>query len=137
MRYLKTYNESFFQPPKYRELANLIQSEVLDDYEIHEGPVSFQRVDDGNGFKFINEPCWELIDKFKFLGLRKRINGDSDIVYMQISPRNKESVDGKEMGNKIVKDIDSIKERIENTLDISIVAYISYNSIFVKIINVY
>lgn len=91
VRNLKRFNESqnFREKnQKYKELAELLQSEILDDYDIYEGPLSER--DDGNR-NYTNEPCWHF----------ENAAGDRGPIYgIDIFPRNRITQEGRETTKK-------------------------------------
>jgi hypothetical protein len=94
------------QNEKYKELAQILQSEILDDYDIYEGPLSERGDINGNN---INEPCWHFNSPA----------GDRGPIYdIEIFPKNRLTQEGKETLQKILKDIELKKYSIESHLDL-------------------
>lgn len=108
MKYLKSFNENksvIQHNQNYRELANILQSEVLDDYDIYEGHLS--EIGDGNG-NHTNKPCWYF----------NQTRGFKCIYDMCIFPENRLTEEGEETVKNLSKDIESLKSMISDFLGI-------------------
>jgi hypothetical protein len=108
MKHLKTFNENQSanqHNQNYRELVDILQSEVLDDYDIYKGDYLMERGDaSGN---YTNEPCYLFH------------NPTGGFIYhMVIYPKNRLTKEGKEIVKKLSKDIEFLKDRISDFLGI-------------------
>jgi hypothetical protein len=107
MKHIKSFNENLSieqHNQNYRELANILQSEVLDDYDIYEGYLSEKRDENGN---FTNKPCWSFT--------QTRFN----LIYnICIYPKNRLTKEGEETVKNLYKDIESLKSMINDFLGI-------------------
>jgi hypothetical protein len=102
MRYIISFNESQLtnqHNQNFKELANILQSEVLDNYDIYESESFTEK---GDRFRnFTNEPAWLFH------------NPSGGFIYnMSIYPKNRHSEEGKEILKKISKDIENLKPMI-------------------------
>jgi hypothetical protein len=111
MKYIKKYEifESTFGDvvstnKKYRELAKLLQSEILDDYDIYEGPLSEYGPLNRQG-SYTNEACWHFT------------NPGGVIYNISIFPKNRQ-ITGRDFVKTLVSDLESFKNRVEESLDI-------------------
>jgi hypothetical protein len=127
MKHLKLFNENQSVRHKieqhnqnYRELANILQSEVLDDYDIYEGYLSEKRDENGN---FTNKPCWLF-------------NGPKGlfIYHICIYPKNRLTKEGEETVKNLSKEIELLKSMINDFLGIKfeIKEHSSFLLIFIK-----
>ena len=112
MKHLKSFNENHSlsqHNQNYRELADILQSEVLDDYDIYKDDCLTERgalrTEDST-----NEPCW--------LYNHMRVDSEYMIAYISIYARNRWTKEGKETLKKISKDIELLKNSISNFLGI-------------------
>lgn len=108
MKHIITFNESQLtnqHNQNFRKLANILQSEVLDDFDIYEGEILSERGDKfGN---YTNEPVW----KFH--------NPSGGFIYnMEIYPKNRHSIESKKILKKISKDIENLKSMVTDLLGI-------------------
>lgn len=121
MKYLKSFNENqsiIKDNQNYRELANILQSEVLDDYDIYEGPLS--EIGDKNG-NHTNKPCWHFNQTRRF----------KCIYNIYVFPENRLTEEGEETVKNLSKDIESLKNMINDFLGIEF--EIEYHSSFLVI----
>ncbi len=58
MKHLRKFNESNDNNERYEELALILQSEVLDEYEIYKG---YNLYDEVNGWSLEDNAYWEFI----------------------------------------------------------------------------
>ena len=108
MKHLKTFNENQSvnqHNQNYRELADILQSEILDDYDIYKGDYLMERGDRNRNYT--NEPCWLFH------------NPTGGFIYhMAIYPKNRWTKEGKETVEKLSKDIELLKNRVSDFLSI-------------------
>jgi len=108
MKHLKSFNENHSvsqHNQNYEELADILQSEVLDDYDIYKADYIMERVDvNGN---YTNEPGWLFHNP-----------SGGFIYHMAIYPKNRFTKEAKETLEKISKDIKLLKNRISDFLGI-------------------
>lgn len=108
MKHLKTFNENQSvnqHNQNYRELADVLQSEILDNYDIYESDYLSERGDINRNYT--NEPCWLFH------------NPSGGFIYnMSIFPKNRWTKEGMETVEKLSKDIELLKDRISDFLGI-------------------
>ena len=108
MKHLKSFNENLLankHNQNYRELASILQSEVLDNYDIYQGDYLMERGDVNRNYT--NEPCWLFHNP-----------SGGFIYHMDIYPKNRWTKEGKETVEKLSKEIEFLKGRISDFLDI-------------------
>ncbi len=118
MKHLISFNESIFTNfnDEYKYLSDFLQSEVLDDYNILKGDFNYFE----NGWE--NNTHWY----FRFF----------DGVYHSIIilPEKRFTDEGMKTNKKIINDIELIKDRSEDFLNINYIIIDHTNHIEIKIV---